>query len=549
MNRRLPVFLLLLFWVTLGGCREDNGLKDQIAESELLLPYARYLNLDVNYSTRSGGAINPTLSSSQAFDTGYWGWRTGGSTVVDSSTSLTFVENWTQPLPTQSFEETYVLHFADLTWPRAYAHTGVVRPKAISSISYQDYTSANVNVTSATPDTYQVSYDTSTGLISTAVQTKYDTSGSISTKEIWTFASDPRDYSEYYQASYAVYTGDALTSAGSQAQAIEVSTSGNNEFETYTYRNYNSSGTLANFSYSSFGTKNGSTVVKWVEEVGYYQDATTDVSADSIITTKTYFSDETTEVYKTVEQAHYEDIETRVPISITNNTYTISGGTETLYAKSVENYTDGLLSTALAYTVSSGTASLNTTTTYTRNSRGQPTQVEIADSTDTVYYRTYYTYDDSHRLLTLRNHSVDSADTETCASGNYDLSYQTTTNDANETIYLTTQLNYGCTGSVIDTTPSSRKVTTYDQNFMPTLVQTYSYSSGAYTLATQTGYSYNSDHQLTRTQTYAVSLGIATESNYTEYTYDSNGFQTSAVEKNTFDIPTSNYRFYTYTYR
>ncbi|MDT8446006.1 MAG: hypothetical protein RRB13_03785 [bacterium] len=533
---------------SLASCRSDNKFKEGMANSELLLPYAKYLKINRSYSTRVGGAINPQVSSSQAFDSGYWGWENQEASL-SGTTALTYRATWDQPLPTNSYESYYLINFADGTWPRNYVHTGVLRPKEITGYTYEDYDSSGNVTTSSTPDTYNVAYDSQTGLISAASYKTYTTAGVLDLTYIYSFTTDPRSYSDYYQSTYAVYSGTSLTSLGSQATTISVVTSGNNEVETTTQRNYNSSGTLADFSYSSFGTKNGSTAVKYVHQLGTYTDATTDISSDSVVATETWYSDETTAIYKKVVQSYYEDITTRVPISVTSSEYTVSGGTETLAAKTVDLYTDGFLTTQKVYTVSSGVAILNTSTVTTRNSRGRPTSVEVQNSSGTATYRTDYTYDSSYRLETVRNYSISSG-ADSCAAGSYDMSYTQYTSAAGATLYGVTKTTYDCSGTTLSTDPSGRTVTTYDTNFDKTSVEVATYASGTFTLTSKLGYTYNSSHQITQLQTYDLTIpAFPTEAGFTSYLYDSNGFLTSTITQNSDGTTNASYRIYSYTYR
>ncbi|OGH02114.1 MAG: hypothetical protein A2600_07350 [Candidatus Lambdaproteobacteria bacterium RIFOXYD1_FULL_56_27] len=544
----LVLLSLLPLLALAGGCKRDNQLTTEITNSELLLPYARYLKIDKSYTGRVGGAVNPTLRSSQAFNTGYWGWN-DTTAYLSGSTSLVAFATISQPLPDQSLELSYTVPFGDGTWPNNFVSTGVLRPLAITGYTYKSFDASGTDVTPTVPDTYEVGYDTQTGVISTAVLTNYTSAGVLSTKYVYTFAADPRAYSEYYQTGLTLYSGTSLSLVGSTTTAIESASVGSNLIETYTYKNYGSDGALGDFSTNSFGTANGATVVKKVVTKGTYYDATTDISADTIQTTTTSYSSETAAVYKTQTTEYFNDLTQRTPISTVEAGYTVSGSTETLATKTASYYTSGFETTNISYSVTAGSATPNLTTLTTRNTAGRPTQVVKKNSSDVIYYKAVYTYDTTGREATVRIYDVSATGTETCASGNYDMDYQTTTDTAGATIYILAKTTYPCSGAALSSTPSGKTVTTYNVSFRPTLIQGYTYSVGAFVLTSQTGYTYNSAFQVTKQQNYTVALGLATAGGYTSYNYDSNGFLTSTVSYSSSGSQNAAYVAYTYTYK
>ena len=537
--------------LALAGCKSDNGFKNGMTNSELLVDYAKYLTINLGYTDRVNGAISINITSSRTFDTGYWGWNDPASYLANS-TYLISNQEISTPLPENSYEFEFWRPFSDGSLPNNYVYTGVLRPKAITGYTYQTLDSSGADVTQSQPNTYEVQYDSSTGDLAAAVKTIYDTSGNQTYKYIYTYSSDPRDYSIYYLTGYAQYTGTDQTFAGSTTTTIEVVTEGNNKIETYTYQNFGSDGTLGDFSDNSFGTQNGSTVLKKIITKGFYDDATTDVSADSINTTTVYYSDDTTSVYKEVDKKYYANWERRQLSSYTTEAYNVaSTGTETLASQEAINYTDGLETYRTLYTVTSGTASINYTTATTRNTRGRKTDVIVANSSGTTTYTEAYTYDTNNRLSTFRAFNVAGGTTSTCASG-YDQSYLESTDTGGNVIYIVTKVEYDCAadGSAVDTAaPNAKTVTTYNSIWRATLTQVYTYTSGAYQLASQLGYTYNDNGQVLQKQTYAVSLGLATADTYVNYAYDANGFLISTINYTAGGVISANYDLTTYVYQ
>ncbi|OGG97000.1 MAG: hypothetical protein A2508_07465 [Candidatus Lambdaproteobacteria bacterium RIFOXYD12_FULL_49_8] len=539
-------FSLLALW----GCKKDNGFKDRMTNSELLVPFAKYLTINLHSTDRVGGAISVQVSASRAFDTGYWGWNDQTGYLANAS-FLVFNKEISTPLPENSLEFEFFRPFVDGSLPNNYVSTGILRPKAINGYTYVTKDKNGNDVTQSQPNTYEVQYDTSTGDLTAAVKTLFDTSGNQTYKYIYTYAADPRDYSLYYPSGYSLYTGATQTFTGASTTTIEVSTEGNNKFETHTYRNFTSSSTLGDFTDNSFGIKNSATVVKKIMSVGFYKDATTDVSADSINTTTTYYSADTTAVYKEVDMKNYKNWDRRQLKTYTTETYNINSGTETLASRQVINYTDGLETQRTDYSVSGGTASLSAKTTTARNTRGRPVTVTVSNSSSITNYREDYTYDSDFRLSTFRAYNVSSTGVDSCASG-YNQTYLQSTDTSGNLIYIVTKTTYSCNtaGTTVDTsTPSAKTVTTYNSIWKPTLIQTYTYTSGAFQLASQLGYSYNNAGLTTQKQSYLVSLGLATSDTYTVYQYDSNGFLTATINYTAGGVIAANYDTTTWAYK
>jgi len=551
MKRSTKVFLFtvgLLGLSQLAGCKQDNSFKTNLAASALTRSFAKYLKIASNYTTKASGASSPVITSSQAFDTGYWGWN-DSTGYLSNSTTLVLHHDFAQPLPTEQYQQSFLVPFGDGTWPNNYVSTGVIRPKEITDYSYTTFDTANTETTPTQPNTYVVQYDLQTGFVKSAVETVYDTSGVIATKTVYKFAEDPRGYSEYYNAGYSVYTGAAQDLSGSTVTNIEVSTSGTSSLETYTYKNFNAAGTLADFTPNTFGSKNGSVVLKKVVTVGVYQDASTDISSNSVVTTTTDYVNDTVAVFKDVQTVVYNNLTNRLPQSSIAATYTVASGVETLASKTVTTYADGFEATRVEYAVAAGVPTALITTETTRNTKGRPTQVVKKNATSVIYYQEDYTYDSSDRLSTFRVLNVAADGGLTCAAGSYDMSYQVTTSVAGATINFVTKADYPCATTVLSADPTGKVTTGYNAEFLPVSVQTYTYTAGTFVLTAQTGYTYNTSNRRTRQQDYTVVQEIATAGAYIDYTYDTNGFLVSQIGYTVAGMPSAAYTVYNFTYK
>jgi len=544
----LPITAGLLGLCLLASCKHDNQFKQQLADSTLTKPFAKYLKLASNYTTRASGASSPVLMSSQNFDSGYWGWN-DDTAYLSSPINLVVHHNFAQPLPTESYQNSFLIPFGDGTWPNNYVSTGVIRPKAITGYTYINYDTTKTDITPTVPNTYTVQYDTQTGVETSAVYSVYDSTGVLSTKKVTKFSADPRSYSAYYNAGYSLYTGAAETLSGSTVTTIEVSNAGKNSLETYTYKNFDAAGALADFASNSFGKVNGSTVLKKVTTIGTYADATTDISANTVQTTTSFYSDATTVVYKSQQSTTYNNLTNRIPQSVIAATYTVAAGVETLETKTVSTYSNGFLATKVDYTVAAGAASVAFTSTYTRNTQGRPTKMSKKDGAGIVFYQEDYTYDSTGRLLTYRPSNVATDGVLTCVTGSYDQSYNTTTSVAGATINVVTKTTYPCVANAVSVDPNGKSVTTYNTEFLPSTTQTYTYGSGTFAISAQTDYTYNSSNQVTKQQDYTIAQSIATPSTYTEYSYDTNGFLVSSIGYLANGTPSAPYTVYAYTYK
>jgi len=552
-------FLVLLIFLLISSCARDHGATSQVSDSTLLGKFAKLIYYNYNSADRLNGVYNLKLEANQSFNTNFWGWDvanyylTGGNLVVAS------IKTFDDPLPITSISYSTYYGFADGTTPYNRAESGVLRPKFVSDMTIADYDSSGTLTTPVTADTYLVTYDEQTGLPESYQATYYDTSGVKSSTQTNSFKIDPRDSNTFFLSSYILRDAND-DEVGATTTTIDTSSDSSLIQETLTYRNFDANGDLGDFTgtnssgtANSFGSANGSTVVKKESVTSKYLVATDDYAINSKVDAIYKYSAETTLVWQQLELTTYEDNFFGRPLTYlkTRHNVAASGGATTLTYQISKTYQDGLLSEEREYTVSGGSASLSTIKLYSYDDQGREILKETQDSGGTTTGKTTTTIDESTgKITTIRNVTVSaSTGDESCAAGNYDKTYEEISNNG-ENFRRVTTTTYPCSGTKVSSSASRKIVNTYNLQMQPVLEQIYAdYIGGAAVLTTQIGYSYSSTGAKTQKMTYAISSGVASKGSYINYSYDSNDFLIATINYDSSGNISAAYQIRAYSYK
>ncbi len=561
-TKKQVIYLFLIPWVflTISNCKTDNTLQSSLTSYEPILSLSKYISYNLSSTDQVKGVYSLSLTGTQSFDSNYWGWEQPASLLSNSDKTINTIYTLSSTVPPspQNYD-TYSANppFSDDTFPTARAYTGIIRPLSLSTIERTLYNSSGDLAYDADLSTYSLTYDSTSDLIqSYAILNQNDTTDTV-TLNTYGFSEDPRSYSSYYASSYTKKSGTSNTLVGSVTTTIEVDSSSTTPTETYTYQRFDENSTLGSFDASSdlgylasdfFDDANSQTVVKIVVTVTYYPTASGDISADSIETETIKYSSDTNAVFKEVIIDHYADYDLRQLADYQYKTYNVSGSTDTQISQSKKWYTNGFLVLDHTYLQASGWTSPSSYIEYGRDAQGRITSLEQKDASGETTYKEIYTFNSSGQTESIRSYDVDSSSVETCNSTknlNYTYSSDSSTNDR-----IISDISYSCDGNDISSDPSSKIGRTYNTSGKLITYQSYSYSSNAYLLESQTVYSYGSSGQKLSDQSYSVDgSGTATATNLTEYTYDDNLYKTSTLYKDSSGEITTSYYVYSYSYR
>src|SRR3989339_1229403 len=99
----LQTALFALVLAMLMGCEVDNGVKAELAKSDLLDTFAKVLTFTPDYNTRARGVFQLNLKANQALDQEIWNWENPGY-FSNSSRVVSSIQTLADPLPTTSAE-------------------------------------------------------------------------------------------------------------------------------------------------------------------------------------------------------------------------------------------------------------------------------------------------------------------------------------------------------------------------------------------------------------------------------------------------------------
>ncbi|MDX2469297.1 MAG: hypothetical protein QNL04_01835 [SAR324 cluster bacterium] len=548
-KRSLKILSLAFALLAAVSCKKDNNFKNGMAYSDLLSEYAKQITYNIDQDTKLAGVFTLRLTGNQAFNAYYWGWEVPDFFMESSNQSISTVITLSDPLPTTSVSYSYFPVYSDGTVPYNTATTGTVFPKEITARSTSTVSTAGVE--SADDDTYVVTYSSTTGLIADATDTRYDSNGDLSTLRVYTFEVDPRDSSRYYTSHYQLFGSDGTTLTGATAQTVTLTETDDLKTEVVTLANYDTDSALADYTDQSFGTANSSTILKTVETTETYYTATSSVAKNTVLVTTEKYSSASQVAWKQIEKTIYADAYFGKISSYSIVQYNVStSDTETLTSQNSSTYSGGLVLQTNNYTVSGGSASLSTTYTYAYDDYGRLLTMTTANSSSKTTKISTYTRDattgnvTSYRPVTVST----STGTESCASGNYDMTYETVTVSSVEYKKIT-QIVYGCSSGSVSSTATSKSINFYNARMQLVSNLEYTYTNGGYVLSSQVDYTYASaTGAMTKQQDYTVSSGVATASTYTVYAYDSNNFLISTIVYTAADAVSASYTLTSYTY-
>ncbi len=561
-NAVLFLFPLVLAAAGLQSCKADNELESSLKDYTDLALTAKYTSFNLNYGNKVKGVAKISLSGSQAFDSSYWGWEEPSVFLENEGKTVSRLRILDRPEPQLCLEDSANYPFADGTFANSRSYTGIVRPSSIEEMSRTKYDVSGDQTTDSTPTTYKISYTQFTGELETYTIKTTDSSTDVH-KKIYTFSSDPRSYSDYYVSNFTVQDGSADNppQVGAVNISIEVDATSDPQTETYTYLRRNAAGELGSFDASGdlgildstfFDDTNSSTIVKIVRTVGYYAEATADISADSIRVVTVKYSDASTIVYRDMAIYHYENYALRLLKDYRHWTHYVSDGTYILSSQEMKYYENGWATLEYEYSVAAGQAELLTTITTTRDSQGRPNTYTEANNAGSVYYKKEYGFDEYGRTSTIRSYDVDtSTAVKTCSDTiNQELAYESITSTSNEELREISTTTYSCNGSQLSDDPASRIVRTYNGFGQLRSIENYKYSSGNFTRTSKQGWEYNPNGTKLKDQYYEVdSDGSPTISNYTVYDYDSYLFRISTIDFTAEGDISADYFEYNYIYQ
>ncbi|MDH5560680.1 MAG: hypothetical protein OEY59_07475 [Deltaproteobacteria bacterium] len=567
---KITNFLLILIaagiMTSLFSCKENNNFIADLQEADFIKKAAKYISYDQDYSTRVNGVYKLSLNGSQAFSADYWNWNYPtpflnndpswiypAPFLENNDETISVIKIMSDPLPENSHQFTANQPFADGVFPTKQASTGIIRPIPLSARTIQTYNTSGDEITNAYPPTYNVYYDNMTGKLDKTVETVFDATGGHLSLMIKTFLEDPREYSDYYLSGFSYRTGINDDFIGSTTTLIEADATGGNYKETYTYRNFDATGALGDFSMNSFGTENGFNIAKKITIKTHFTEASGDIPANTIIEETLKYTSGDVPVFKEMATYSYQDFPLRKLSGYQFSSYNVTGDTLTLTTLQEKDYTDGFETTERVYSISNGVSLLTSTKEYARDTQGRISGLEIKNDQGIPLYREIYTFDSSNRTDTVRSHDVDaSTDLNSCnATKNIDYIYETIPT-ATQDFKRISKIYYACkadNSAINADQPLSKGSITYNEMGLPTLVQTFTWFAGNYVLNTQTGVEYNSTGAKTKLQNYSVTSGIATPSSYTLYEYDTRHFLTSTKNYDASGDFSSNFDVTTYTYK
>jgi len=558
-NRILAAAIILIFFGIIS-CKKDNNLEESLANQEDLLNAAKFISYNLNYSTKQKGIYKLSVSGTQAFSSSYWGWEEPTSFLEGGNRIVSLIKTFDTPFPDQFNEHSFNFPFADGTFSDSRAYTGIVRPKNLTASSRIKYDTNGDQTADTSETSHTVSYDTQTDDLESCTVYILDASGDLAKVNRFAFAEDPRLYSSYYTSGYAKFQGVSATRVGSVNIEIQADPTAVNYTETFTYKMFDETGTLGSFDASgdlgplpatTFNAVNGTDVIKIVIAVVHYPTAVGSIAANSIVTTTTKYSDDTTAIYREVVTTEYEDFDLRQRKNHINLAYTVSNNVQTLSSRNVKTYTKGFETGESVYTVSSGNASLSYTTETTRDAQGRKTLFVKKTSSGKIIYQEDYTFDSTGRTESVRSYDVNATTSaQTCNNtSNKDYTYESTLDSSGQPIRIISEDAYTCSGTTLNSDPGTRISRTYNMVGQLLLTQNFNYVAESYLLTSQLGYEYNSSWAQTRIQNYSVAAGTATTSSHTLYGYDSNLFRISTISYDASGNISAEYFVYTYTYK
>ena len=546
----LKILSLAFALLAAVSCKKDNDLTNGMAYSELFSSFAKQISYNYDQDSKLSGVFTLRLIGNQSFNTNYWGWEVPSFFTEYAGKSISTVITLADPLPTTSVSYSSYPRYGDGTNPYNAASTGTMYPVEITARATA--TVGTDGVSTADSDTYAVSYSSTTGLLSAAVDDRYDTLGALATRRVYTFEVDPRDSSRYYTSLYRLFGSDGTTVTGSTSQVVTSTTTSALKTETVTKANYGTTdGVMADYTDQSFGTANGSTILKTIETTETYYDASGDVAKNTIVVTLDKYSSDTQIAWKQIETTSYADAYLGKISSYSKLQYNVStSDTNTLSYQNSSTYSAGSVLETRNYTVTGGSASLSSTYTYTYDDYGRLLTFTTKDGSSNATAIETYTRDattgnvTSYRPVTVSTSTGD----ESCATGSYDMTYETVV-VSNVSYKKITKIVYGCTSAAVSSTPSSKSINFYNARMQVVSNLEYSYTNGGYVLGTQVDYEYDATTGAkTKQQNYTVTSGVATASTYVLYSYDSNNFLISTAPYSAAGAVSASYSVTSYTY-